>query len=327
MSTSAGSAIRPGRAAAAGRHAPLRAFLLERGAHFVVVLVGISLIAFLVLHLSGDPARLLAAQDATDAEVEQLRRGLGLADPLYVQYGRFAWGAVRGDFGQSFRYNTPALGLVLERMPATLQLALCSLVLAVVVAVPLGIASALRRNSPGDIAVRAVSLLGQSIPTFWLGLMLVLVLAVHLKLFPTSGRGDWRHLVLPSLTLACFLVARIARLTRAGMLDVLAQDYLRTARAKGLAERRVVVVHALKNAAIPIVTLIGLDLGSLLGGAVVTETIFAWPGVGRLSVQAIYSRDFPVVQAAVFVLAFVFVVVNMTVDLLYAWLDPRIRLE
>ncbi len=318
--------IAPGRSQL-GSFARLRTFVVHRVGHLLVVVVGISVIVFLFLHLSGDPARLLAAQDATDAEVERLRRSLGLADPLYVQYLRFAWRALHADFGDSFRYNTPALGLVLDRMPATLELAASSLALAVATAVPLGIVPALRRNSVRDVAVRTLALVGQSIPTFWLGLMLVLVVSVQLKLLPTSGRGDAAHLVLPCVTLACFFIARIARMTRSGMLDVLGQDYVRTARAKGLAERRVVVVHALKNASIPLVTLIGLDLGSLLGGAVVTETIFAWPGVGRLAVQAIYSRDFPVVQAAVFVLAAGFVVVNMAVDLLYAYLDPRIRFE
>jgi peptide/nickel transport system permease protein len=217
--------------------------------------------------------------------------------------------------------------LVLERLPATFQLAGAGLLLALCLAVPAGIVSAVKRNTVIDYFSTVVALLGQAMPTFWLGIMLILVFSVHFNWLPSSGRGDLQHLVLPAVTLGLFTTARITRLTRSGMLEVLGQDYIRTARAKGVSEQPVVWKHALKNASIPIVTIVGIELGTLLGGSVITETIFAWPGVGRLSVQAIFNRDYPVVQAAVFILASTFVVVNFLVDLAYTWLDPRIRFQ
>jgi ABC-type dipeptide/oligopeptide/nickel transport system permease component len=252
---------------------------------------------------------------------------MGFNDPFIVQYGRFLGGAFRGDFGQSVRHGQPAFDLVLERLPATFELAGAGLLIALCLAVPAGILSAVRRNSLVDYVSTVIALLGQSMPTFWLGIMLILVFSVQFALLPSSGRGTLSHLVLPALTLGLFSTARITRLTRSGMLEVLNQDYIRTARAKGVSSRPIVWKHAFKNAAIPIVTIVGIELGTLLGGSVITETIFAWPGVGRLSVQAIYNRDYPVVQAAVFLLASTFVVVNLVVDVLYTYLDPRIRLR
>jgi len=215
--------------------------------------------------------------------------------------------------------------LVLERLPATFQLAGAGLLLALCLAVPAGIISAMKRNTAVDYVSTVVALLGQAMPTFWLGIMLILVFSVRLNWLPSSGRGGLQHLILPAVTLGLFTTARITRLTRSGMLEVLGQDYIRTARAKGVSEQPVVWKHALKNASIPIVTIVGIELGTLLGGSVITETIFAWPGVGRLSVQAIFNRDYPVVQAAVFILASTFVFLNFIVDLAYTWLDPRIR--
>jgi ABC-type dipeptide/oligopeptide/nickel transport system permease component len=252
---------------------------------------------------------------------------MGFNDPFLVQYGRFLAGAVRGNFGDSVRHGEPAFDLVVERMPATFELAGAGLLVALCVAIPAGIVSAVRRNSTLDYVSTILALLGQSMPTFWLGIMLILVFSVQFHLLPSSGRGTLSHLILPALTLGLFTTARITRLTRSGMLEVLNQDYIRTARAKGVSARPIVWKHALKNAAIPIVTIIGIELGTLLGGSVITETIFAWPGVGRLSVQAIYNRDYPVVQAAVFLLASTFVLVNLIVDVVYTYLDPRIRLR
>ncbi len=252
---------------------------------------------------------------------------MGFDDPFLVQYGRFLYGALRGDFGQSVRHGEPAFDLVMERMPATFELSGAALLIALCLAIPAGIVSAVRRNSLLDYVSTVVALLGQSMPTFWLGIMLILLFSVQLNLLPSSGRGGWQHLLLPAVTLGLFTTARITRLTRSGMLEVLNQDYIRTARAKGVANPPVVWKHALKNAAIPIVTIVGIELGTLLGGSVITETIFAWPGVGRLSVQAIYNRDYPVVQAAVFTLSATFVLVNLFVDVLYTYLDPRIRLR
>jgi ABC-type dipeptide/oligopeptide/nickel transport system permease component len=302
-------------------------YLLRRLAQSVLVLLGVSFVVFVILYLTGDPALVLLPPDATAEDLREFRARMGFNDPLIVQYGRFLGGALRGDFGQSVRHGEPAFGLVLERLPATFELSGAALFVALLLAIPAGVVSAVRRNTVTDYVATVVALLGQSMPTFWLGIMLILIFSVQLNVLPSSGRGGLEHLLLPAITLGLFTTARITRLTRSGMLEVLNQDYIRTARAKGVGGPPIVWKHALKNAAIPIVTIVGIELGTLLGGSVITETIFAWPGVGRLSVQAIYNRDYPVVQAAVFLLASTFVLVNLVVDLLYTYLDPRIRLR
>ena len=302
-------------------------FLARRLLQSLVVLFGVSFVVFAILHLTGDPALVLLPPDASAEDVRRFREMMGFNDPFFVQYGRFLAGALRGNFGQSIRHGEPAFSLVLERMPATFELAGAALLLALCLSVPAGIVSAVRRNSAVDYLATVVALFGQSLPTFWLGIMLILLFSVQFHLLPSSGRGTLEHLILPAVTLGLFTTARITRLTRSGMLEVLGQDYIRTARAKGVSDRPVVWKHALKNAAIPIVTIVGIELGTLLGGSVITETIFAWPGVGRLSVQAIANRDYPVVQAAVFLLATTFVLVNLVVDVVYTYLDPRIRLR
>jgi len=302
-------------------------YLARRLLQSLLVLVGVSFVVFAILFLTGDPALVLLPPDASAADIAAFRERMGFNDPLLVQYGRFLRGALQGDFGQSVRHGEPAFALVVERLPATLQLSGAALLIALAIAVPAGIVSAVRRNSVLDYVATVTALLGQSMPTFWLGIMLILVFSVWLNVLPSSGRGGLEHLAMPAVTLGLFTTARIMRLTRSGMLEVLGQDYIRTAFAKGLTGRPVVWKHALKNAAIPIVTIVGIELGTLLGGAVITETIFAWPGVGRLSVQAISNRDYPVVQASVFLLASTFVVVNIAVDLVYTYLDPRIRLR
>jgi len=303
----------------------MRAYVARRLAQSLLVLLGVSFVVFFILHLTGDPALVLLPPDATAEDIREFREAMGFNDPFLVQYGRFLAGALRGDFGRSVRHDEPAFDLVAERMPATLELAGAALLIALALAIPAGIVSAVRRNTALDYVSTVVALLGQSMPTFWLGIMLILVFSVRLNLLPSSGRGTLEHLILPAITLGLFTTARITRLTRSGMLEVLNQDYIRTARAKGVGGPPVVWKHALKNAAIPIVTIVGIELGTLLGGSVITETIFAWPGVGRLSVQAIYNRDYPVVQAAVFLLSTTFVLVNLVVDMLYTYLDPRIR--
>jgi len=305
----------------------VKTYLLRRLAQSLIVLLGISVVVFVILHLTGDPTLLLLPPDASAEEIAKFRRAMGFDDPLYLQYWRFLRGALHGDFGNSLRHDEPALALVWQRMPATLELTAVALGVALVLAIPAGIVSAVFRNTALDYVSTVLALVGQAMPTFWLGIMLILVFSVGLHLLPSSGRGGAANLVLPAVTLGLFTTARIMRLTRSGMLEVLGQDYVRTARAKGVGERRVVWKHALKNAGIPIVTIVGLELGTLLGGAVITETIFAWPGVGRLSVQAIYNRDYPLVQASVFVLASIFVLVNLVVDVLYTYLDPRIRIR
>jgi ABC-type dipeptide/oligopeptide/nickel transport system permease component len=317
-------------------------YLVRRLWQSLLVLFGISIIIFTILHLTGDPAVLLMPPDATKEDIDNFRKLMGFNDPLFfrwppweylnppwrfatdTQYGRFFVGVIQGDFGNSFRHQQPAMSLVMERMPATIQLTLTAMAIAVCVAVPVGILSAVRRNSVLDHAGMVLALLGQSMPVYWLGIMFILLFAVRLNLLPAFGAGSWRHLILPAITLGAFSMARIARLTRSSMLEVLGQEYVRTARAKGLSELRTVLKHGLKNAAIPVVTVIGLDMGTLLGGAVITETIFAWPGVGRLAVQAISYRDYPLVQAAVFTLALIFVLINFLVDILYTYLDPRV---
>jgi peptide/nickel transport system permease protein len=300
-------------------------FLGHRLFRALISLWLVSTVVFVVMRLSGDPVPLLLPPDAPTSEILRVRRDLGLDRPLPVQYGVFLASVVRGDFGRSIYFREPAMSVVRGYLSATLELGLTAFVLAAVVAVPVGLLSAMRRNSIADHAAMALALVGQSAPTFFLGILFILLLALKADLFPTSGRGDWRNLVLPALTLGAFAMASIARLTRSAVLEVLGADYIRTARAKGLSESWVVAKHTLKNAAIPIVTITGLQFGTLLGGAVVTETVFSWPGIGRLAVQSIYNRDYPVVQCTVFVAAVMFIILNFFLDLLYGVLDPRIR--
>jgi peptide/nickel transport system permease protein len=305
----------------------MRDYLVEKVLHTVIVIVCVLTLVFVVLHLTGDPVMMLLPPTATADEIRALTTALGLDQPLSVQYWRFATRVARGDFGVSLQHQQPAMGLVLERLPASMLLAVTALVCAVAVAVPLGIVAAARRGTLADYLAVALSAVGQSAPIFWTGLMLMLVFAVTLQLLPTTGYGTWRQLVLPALTLASYPMAAMARLVRSGMLEVLDADYVRTARAKGLPELHVIMRHALKNAALPVVTVIGLQFGLLLGGAIVCEMIFAWPGVGRLLIFAINNRDFPLVEASVFVMAMVFVLANLLVDLCYAWLDPRVKIR
>jgi peptide/nickel transport system permease protein len=295
--------------------------------HTLFVALGVITLVFIALRMSGDPAAAMLPGDASVEETIALRRTLGLDRPLYAQYASFLGSAATGDFGMSFRHQQPAFELVLERLPATLELAFAALVLALLVALPLGILAAVYRGGAVDVAAMVFAVIGQATPYFWMGIMLILIVAVQLDWLPTSGRGGVERLILPAVTLGTHFAASLARLTRTSMLEVLGQNFVTTARAKGLSERSVILGHALKNAAVPVVTLIGLQFGTLLGGAVVTETIFAWPGVGRLAVQSIFVRDYPVVQAGVLVLALTFVALNLLVDLLYGWLDPRIRRE
>jgi peptide/nickel transport system permease protein len=296
----------------------------------VLVLFGVVTVVFFILRLTGDPVRLMVSEAASDADIQNIRRNLGLDRPLWEQYLTYVANVARGDFGTSLRQTgQPAMKLVLDRYPATLQLAAAALLISTTLALIFGLISAVKRYSLLDNVVMSIALFGQCVPNFWLGLMLILIFAVQLAVLPSQGYGDGnpRYLILPAITLAAPVLARLTRLVRSGMLDVLGEDYLRTARAKGLAQRDLVFGHALKNAAIPLVTIIALDFGVLLGGAVITETIFVWPGVGALAIESINGRDFPVVQAAVFLIAATFVLVNLTVDLMYTWLDPRIRLR
>ena len=304
----------------------MRTYILRRLAQSALTLLGVSVLVFVILRvLPGDPARMLLPDGAPESAVAELNRQLGLREPLIVQYGLFLRSVARGDFGQSFQYRAPALRVVLERLPATVHLTLAAMLVTIAAGVGLGIFTAVRRGTRSDVAGTIIAVLGQSLPNFWLGIMLILLFGVALRWLPTSGFASWTSLVLPAITLAAFPTALVARLTRSSMLEILNHDYIRTGRAKGLAERSVVLRHALRNAAIPVLTVIGLQIGALLGGAVITESVFAWPGMGKLIVDAIFFRDFPVVQTVLILSATVFVVINLLVDLLYTVIDPRIR--
>jgi len=302
------------------------AYLGQRLAWAFLVLIGISLAVFLVVHLSGDPTALYLGPEGTKADYEIMRTALGFDRPLPVQYGEFLVRALQGDFGRSLRHRQPTLPLVLARFPATARLAVAAIVLAVLLALPLGILAAVRRGSFLDSGAMALALAGQCMPTFWLGILLILAFAVNLRWVPVYGGEGWLTLVLPAVTLGVWAMARTARITRSSMLEVLNQDFLRTARAKGIGERSVILRHALRNGAIPIVTAIGLELGNLLGGAVITEAVFAYPGVGRLAVEAVVNKDVPLIQAVVFTVAGALLLLNIVIDLVYTVLDPRVRL-
>lgn len=295
----------------------------------VPTLFGVLVTVFLLLRLLGDPAVMLIPPDTTitPEQLTEIRRSIGIDEPLPVQLWLFITNALRGDFGVSYYGGQDAMRSVVSRLGPTLELSLIALAFAVAVGVPLGIAAALRRNSMLDIGISAVSLLGMSMPNFWLGLMLILIFGVQLKWLPISGRGDVQNLILPAFTLGASMVAIVQRLIRTDVLETLTQDFVRTARAKGAPPRTVVWRHTLKNALIPTVTILGLQFGALLGGSVVVETVFAWPGVGRLMIQSISNRDYPVVQAAVVLFASFFVVINLVVDVVYGFLDPRIRYD
>ncbi|MFV0309752.1 MAG: ABC transporter permease [Desertimonas sp.] len=302
---------------------------LGRRLGYAIITVGLVLtVVFWMSRVAGDPVRLLAGFDATDENLEQIRSDLGLDEPLVMQYGRFVGDISEGDFGKSFRTGRPAMGEVMNRLPATLSLAAAALVFAVVVAVPLGILAALKRGRWPDTVARFIALVGQAVPNFWLGLLFIFFFAVRMGWFPTGGRNDgFRSLILPALTLSTASVASLTRLTRSAMIDVLNQDYITLARLKGLKPHRVIVRHGLSNALIPILTILGLQIGLLLAGSVVVETIFAWPGIGRLVIQSLEVSDYPVVQAAVLVIALSVVLANLATDVIYMLVDPRIRYD
>jgi peptide/nickel transport system permease protein len=323
------------------------AYIARRLAQSVIVIFGVTLLAFLTLHMAGDPTYLYLPESATEEEIVATRQRLGFDRPLPVQYITYVGGLLQGDFGTSLRQRQPALELVLERLPATLELTIFAMILSITLAIPIGILTAARRGTLFDSGMMLFAMVGQSIPGFWLGLMLVLFVGLQLRWLPISGRipvldplfaGDFgtalgnlpeaiRHLIMPALTVGAFSLARNARLVRSSMLEVLSMDYVTTARAKGLRERIVITRHALRNALIPIITIIGLEFGFLLSGVVVAETVFSWPGVGRLVFNAINQRDIPLVQASVVFFSFLFVGLNLLVDLIYAQIDPRIRLK
>lgn len=299
-------------------------FLLRRLISAAIVVFGVVTVIFILARLLGDPVTLMIQPGMTQADVDALRTELGFDRPLITQYVAFVRDALTGDFGVSPWQRQPALQLVLDRLPATLLLTCCAMAFSLIVALFVGSVSAMRRGSLVDRAAMTLVLLGQSVPNFWLGLMLVLVFATQLNWLPTAGSGSWQHLILPTITLGFFSLARLTRLVRSELLTVTSRDYIRTARAKGLPRALIFRRHALRNVAIPVITVLAIDFGLLMGGAVVTETIFAWPGIGRLMIQAIGQRDFPILQAGVFVVALMVVIANLLADLAYAWFDPQV---
>lgn len=301
--------------------------MAKRLVQSLIAIWGITLIVFIVLNIAGDPVALMLPDTASFAEMEALREKLGYNDPIIIQYWRFLSNALRGDFGLSYRYNVPALGLVLERVPATVTLALAAMGVSLVIGIPAGIISAVKRNSLTDTVIRSLALLGQCVPAFWLGIMMMLLFAVKLKWLPTSGFESWGALIMPAVTLGVFTAATITRMLRSNMIEIMSKEYIDVAKAKGLQGYVVVMKHAFKNALSSVLTVVGLQIASLLGGSVITETVFAWPGIGRLLVQSINNSDFMVVEVVVILMATTFVVINFIVDVLYCVINPRIRLQ
>ncbi|MBM4351478.1 MAG: ABC transporter permease [Deltaproteobacteria bacterium] len=301
-------------------------YVLKRLLSTLPVLLGISLLLFFMLRmLPGDPAQVLAGQMASQEDIKIIRHQLGLDRPIFVQYGIFLSRLAKLDLGRSARTQNPVIKEIWARLPNTMLLAVAAITLACLFGIPAGIISAVRPYTWIDYLFTSMALFGISMPVFWLGLMLVVIFSIMLQWLPAGGTGSWKHMVLPSFTLAAFVVAFITRITRASMIETLSQDYTTTARSKGLKEQVVIVKHALKNALIPIITVVGLQFGLLLGGAVLTETVFAWPGLGRLIVDSILARDYPVIQGTILIFGLLYILVNLVVDLLYAYIDPRIR--
>ncbi len=306
-------------------------YVLKRIAMLIPVVLGISLVVFSIMSLTpGDPAQLILGESASAEALEAKREELGLNDPFVVQYARYVFSAMQGDFGRSYTTNVPVTQEIMSRFPNTLVLTICAVILAILISIPVGVFTAVRQYSLWDSGIMLITLLGVSMPNFWLGLMLILQFSLNLGWLPAVGQPSWsingiKALILPTLSLGSGTAAVITRMTRSTMLDVIRQDYIRTARAKGVAELHVIYKHALKNALIPVITVIGIQFGGLLGGAILTESVFSWPGVGRLLVEAIRQKDTPRVMGVVIFLAVAFSIVNLIVDILYAYVDPRIK--
>ena len=302
-------------------------FLLSRLFSALIVIIGVSILVFMLIHIvPGDPVEVMLGESSQPADREALRHALGLDQPIMTQLGQYFNGLLHFDLGQSLHSKRPIIDMLIERIPATFELALAGLLVAVLIAFPLGMIAAVRRDTSWDSGAMFFSMFGISVPNFWMGPLLILVFSLWLGWFPVSGRDSMASLVLPALTLGTAMAAILSRMVRASLLEVLGEDYIRTARAKGMSERVVLVHHAMRNAMLPVITLLGLQLGTLLGGAVITEIVFSWPGVGQLTIDAINRRDYPVVQACILLISLAYVLINTLTDIVYAWLDPRIRL-
>lgn len=300
-------------------------YFVRRILQIIPVLFIISFIVFTLVFVAGDPVSLMLPDDAPPEAREELMETMGLNEPFIVQYITYVGNMLQGDFGESYRFNQPALDIVLDRLPATLELAIFAIAIATVVAIPLGIWSATKQNTSLDLIATGAAVVGKAMPNFWLGIMLILLFSVTLGMFPVSGRGTAMHVILPAITLATGIAAEMTRLIRSSMLDSLSQDYVRTARSKGLRDRIVVYKHAFRNSLIPVVTITFLQTSTLVGGTLITETVFAWPGLGQLLIQAVNTRDMAIVQASVFIIAILVIVMNLIADILYRFLDPRIK--
>ena len=300
-------------------------YFVKRILQIIPVLLIISFIVFSLVFVAGDPIALMLPDDASQDDVELLRESLGLNESFVVQYSTYVVNLFQGDFGESYRYGQDAMSIVLERLPATLELGVTALIIALIISIPLGIWSATKQNSALDLVATGAAVLGKAMPNFWLGIMLILLFSVTFNILPVSGRGTWAHLVLPSITLGTGIAAEMTRLIRSSMIETLNQDYVRTARSKGLKDRVVVYKHAFRNSLIPVITITALQTSTLVGGTLITETIFSWPGLGQLLIQAVNTRDMAIVQASVFVIAFLVIVMNLIADVLYRLLDPRIK--
>lgn len=299
-------------------------YIMRRLLQIIPVLFIISFIVFCLVYVAGDPVALMLPEDASQEDILQLRESLGLNEPFYIQYFNYMVGLAQLDFGKSFRYNTSALPIVLERLPATIELAVAAMIVAIMIAIPLGIWSATKKNSAIDVVATGGAVIWKAMPNFWLGIMLILIFSVMLGWFPVSGRGTWSHLILPAITLGTGIAAEMTRFIRSSMLEIMNQDYVRTARSKGLKEFFVIHKHAFRNALIPVVTITALQTSTVVGGTLITESVFSWPGLGQLLIQAVNTRDMAIVQASVFIIAFIVIAMNLLADILYKLLDPRI---
>ncbi|MBD7939000.1 ABC transporter permease [Cytobacillus sp. Sa5YUA1] len=299
-------------------------YIIRRLLQIIPVLFIISFIVFCLVYVAGDPVALMLPEDASQEDILQLRESLGLNEPFYIQYFNYMVGLIQLDFGESFRYNTSALPIVLERLQATIELAVAAMIVAIIIAIPLGIWSATKKNSAIDVVATGGAVIWKAMPNFWLGIMLILIFSVMLGWFPVSGRGTWSHLILPAITLGTGIAAEMTRFIRSSMLEIMNQDYVRTARSKGLKEFFVIHKHAFRNALIPVVTITALQTSTVVGGTLITESVFSWPGLGQLLIQAVNTRDMAIVQASVFIIAFIVIAMNLLADILYKLLDPRI---
>lgn len=305
----------------------MKRYIVRRLGQAVITIIGISMIVFLLTHLTGDPVALLAPQSATEEDLQKIRIDYGFDKPIYVQYWIYITGAIRGDFGVSIRGNIPAIKMFLDRFPNTLKLAVVSMIFAILVGVPSGIFSAVKVGRKFDSFGKVFALMGQALPGFWVGIMLIIIFSTHLKLLPTSGMGSWKHYIMPAFTLGWYTMAALTRLSRSAMLDVLDAEYIKMARIKGVAEFWVILKHAFKNAAAPVITLSALQFVVMMNGTMIIESVFTWPGLGRLIIESIFGRDYPVVQMCVLISSSFFVFANLIVDILYSYLDPRIRYQ